>query len=182
MVRSAAVPWPARESFEQKGNTVKKKWGHRVAAITAAGGLGLGLLAVGSLFANPVFASPSAGAKTPFVTAKAPARTTIAAFKGGALAVTVTCKQACRTTVSATIRAADAKRLGFPGVKGKLVVVGTGNKTLKALTATKIRVVPTAAAKKRLQGTVAIVGVTKGVPAKPGPANNYFVEWYTTLS
>ena len=159
---------------------MKEKWGHLVAAVTAAGGLGL--LVLGSLFASPVFASQSAGAKTPFVTAKAPAQSTVAAFKGGTLAVTVTCKQACYATVSATLRAADAKRLGFPGVKGKLVVVGTGKKTLKALAATKISVVPTAAAKKRLKGTVAIVGVTKGVPAKPGPVNNYFVQWYTILS
>jgi hypothetical protein len=135
-----------------------------------------------ALFASPVFASPSASAKTPFVTARAPARATVEAFKGGTLAVTVTCWQPCEATVSATIGAAVAKRLGFPSVKGKFVLVGTGKKTLKARTPTKIRVVLTSAAKTRLKGPVDIIGSAKGVPTKPGPVNNYFVGWYTRLS
>jgi hypothetical protein len=134
------------------------------------------------LFATPAFASPSAGTKTSFVTAKTQAQTPVEAFKGGTLAVTVTCRQACKATVSATITAAVAKRLGFPTVKGKFVLVGTGSNTLKARAPTNIRVVPTLAAKKRLKGPVDIVGSAKGVPAKPGSVNNYFTGWYTRLT
>jgi hypothetical protein len=160
---------------------VKKNWGHHVATVTAA--IGLGLLVVGSGFAKihqTAASASSAGAKPPFVTAIAPARGTVAALKRGKLAVTVTCKKACEATVYATIKPADAKRLGFPGAKGQSVLIGTGKKTLKALTPTKILVVPTSAAKKSLKGPVAIVGTAKGVPPGPGAVNT-FVGWSTTL-
>lgn len=135
-----------------------------------------------TLLADATFAAPSGGAATPFVTATASARATVNAFDGGSLAVTVTCRRACHATVFATIRASVAKRLGFAGAQGKFVLVGTGTKTLAARTPTKIRVVPTAAAKKHLKGPVDVVGSAKGVPSAAATVNNYFAGWFTTLS
>jgi len=134
-----------------------------------------------TLSAGAVFASPLAGATTAFLTAKAPAQAAVKEFNKGSLAVTVDCRRACNATVFATIKASTAKHLGFPSVKGKFVLIGTGTKALKARTPTTIRVVPTSAAKKHLKASVEVVGSAKGVPTAPGTVNNYFTGWYTTL-
>lgn len=135
-----------------------------------------------TLAAGAAFTSASAAATATFVTGRAPAGATVEEFKTGSLAVTVTCQRACSATVFATIRASQAKRLGLEHVQGKFVLVGTGKKALTARMPTKIRVVPTAWAKKHLTPSVDVVGSVKGVPTAAGSVNNYFVGWYTRLS
>jgi hypothetical protein len=137
-----------------------------------------------ALSATVALASPSAGAKTYFVTVKVPARATAENFVNGTFKVTVTCKEACKATTSALIRSSAAKRLGFKNVKGKLVLVATSKETLKAQTPTKMSLVLTSEAKKRLAkatSPVQVFGSVKGVPTSR-PFVNYSVGWSATLT
>ncbi len=134
--------------------------------------------------ATVALAAPSGGAKAFPVKAAVPPRVPVEAFLGRKFKETVTCRQACRVTTSVVIKARVARRLGFTHVRGKLVVIATNRRTLRARRPTKLSFALTAEARRRLPRAKSAVGIFGSVRAVPTrrPGTNYSVGWASKLT
>jgi hypothetical protein len=65
-------------------------------------------------------------------------QSTVESFMNRQFKEIVTCTRACTVTSKVLIRAPLAMRLGFPNVRGKLVLIATNKGTLKAETPTRL--------------------------------------------
>ena len=128
--------------------------------------------------------SSSGAAKPILVTVSVPQHAAIADFVNGKFKETVRCREACTVKTNVLIKAAVAKRLGFTGVKGKLVLIATNKGALKGKTSTKMAFVLTRQARTRLGGagaTVQIYGSVQAFP-KSRPTTNVSVGWSSSLT
>jgi hypothetical protein len=129
-------------------------------------------------------AAPSGEAKPYPVSVKVPRQASVESFVNREFKEIVTCTRACTVTSSVLIRASLAKRLGFPNVKGKLVLIAANKGTLKAHTPTRLSFVLTRQAKQHLgtaTATIPIFGSVRSVP-KSRPTANYSVGWSSKLT
>lgn len=125
----------------------------------------------------------SSGAQAFLVTVKVPSQSAVASFTGGGFQETVTCREACRVSTRVLIRAGAARRLGFPNVTGRLVLVATNSAKLKAKTPTRLSFTLTPQAKARLPkatGLIELFGSVQGFP-NSRPTVNVSVGWASRL-
>jgi hypothetical protein len=111
-------------------------------------------------------------------------QSTVESFMNRQFKEIVTCTRACTVTSKVLIRAPLAMRLGFPNVRGKLVLIATNKGTLKAETPTRLSYVLTPEAKQHLgkaTATIPIFGSVRSVP-KSRPTANYSVGWSSKLT
>jgi hypothetical protein len=143
------------------------------------------LIAVCAAFTAAVaVAAPSGGAKAYPVSVKVPRQSTVESFMNRQFKEIVTCTRACTVTSKVLITAPLAKRLGFPNVRGKLVLIATNKGTLKPQTPTGLSFVLTRQARQHLGKATSMVGIFGSVRSVPKtrPTVNYSVGWSSKLT